>query len=376
MDVRNVYDVIVVGGGVVGASSAWRLAQSGRRVLLLERRKIGSEASGAAAGMLGAQLEVGSPGPFYHLCIESRNKYPNFAEALLDETGIDVQLVQNGILRLAYNSGEVNELEKQRAWQTEVGCRAQWWNEDTLTAAEPTLAASLGALLLPDDGNLSAPLLTQALGVAAVRNVEVMEDTEVQRITPSAQQVRVDTVLASYVAEHVVIAAGAWAKVFLSQVGVASHIYPVKGQMMAIRPRHGMRLHHTVFSRHAYLVPKRDGTIVVGATEDHHAGFNRDVTVGNMAFLTSALERMAPGLNDSIVVRSWTGLRPGSPTGLPLIGPVPGTDRVILAAGHFRNGILLAPITAEMILKVLSREVWPEVWRAFLPTVSDLRART
>ena len=368
---KRLYDVIVIGGGVVGATTAWRLAQSGRKVLLLERNKIGSEASGAAAGMLGAQLEVGSPGPFFHLCIESRNSYPSFAASLLEETGIDVQLVQNGILRMAYNSDEVRELDQQRAWQTDLGRRARWWNEDTLSAAEPLLAPALGALLLPDDGNLSAPLLTQALAVATARRLDVLEDTEVQQIIPSARQVQVDTVLGSYLAEHVVIATGAWAKMLLAQVGVSSNIYPVKGQMMSIRPRPGLRLGRTIFSRHAYLVPKRDGTIVVGATEDHHAGFNHDVTVGNMAFLTSALERMAPKLTDSVVVRSWTGLRPGSPTGLPLIGPLPGGDRVILAVGHFRNGILLAPVTAEMILKELDRVAWPDLWRIFSPAVSD-----
>lgn len=367
------YDVIVVGGGVIGASVAWRLGQSGRRVLLLERGRIGGEATRAAAGMLGAQLEVGEPGPFFHLCIESRRAYRAFAEELLDDTGVDVQLAHNGILHLASGEDEVAALQDRLSWQRDAGVRGDWWTAAEVQRSEPMVGRNLGAAFLPDDGNISAPLLARALGIAAAQRTEVVEGAEVHAIVPSPESVRVDTHHHSYVAEHVVVAAGAWSKPFLNQVGFDFPVYPAKGQMMSILPRRGHGLRHTVFSQHAYLVPKRDGTIVVGATEDHQSGYNRDVTVDALAYLAAALERIAPGLKDAAFEAAWMGHRPASPNGFPVIGPVPGNSRVMVAAGHFRNGVVLAPITAEMVAAHLDQQAWSTTWQAFLPEQAVIR---
>lgn len=372
---KKFYDVIVVGGGAIGASIAWRLGQSGRSVLLLERAKVGSEASRAAAGMLGAQLEVNAPGPFFHLCIESRARYQDFARELLQETGIDVQLVNNGILHLANHAEEREQLMERLNWQQAIGARGQWWDTSRVAEVEPSLCATEGAVFLPDDGNISAPLLTKALRAAVYQRVEVLEDSDVRTIENLPDGARVITAEQVYEAAHVVVAAGAFAKPFLEQLGIVFHVYPVKGQMMSVRPRAGRRLRHTIFSQHAYLVPKADGSIVVGATEDHHSGFNRDVTVDAIAYLAAALERIAPDLKDAVFEDAWTGLRPGSASALPVIGPVPGAENVILAAGHFRNGILLAPVTADMVLANLNHEPWKDTWRSFLPEQLNVNAK-
>lgn len=364
---NKVYDVIVVGAGAIGATIAWRLGQQGQSVLLLDRAKVGSEASGAAAGMLGAQLEVNEPGPFFHLCLESRELYSGFADDLLNETDIDVQLVSNGILHLAQTEAEVSGLQERLRWQSATGARGEWWNPARVAFEEPSLCATKGAAFLPDDSNISAPLLTRALGVAVHRRIDVLEDTEVTGIRDLGDGVHVHTLLDTYSASQVVIAAGAFAGPFLQELGVPFRVYPVKGQMLSMRPRGGAGLRHTIFSQHTYLVPKRDGTIIVGATEDHQAGFNRDLTVDALAYLGKAIETIAPGLKDAVFERSWTGLRPGSGSTLPLIGPVPGQEHIILAVGHFRNGILLAPITAEMVLRTLNHQPWKPSWQNFLP---------
>lgn len=364
---NKVYDVVVIGGGAIGTSIAWRVGQSGRSVLLLERSKVGREASSAAAGMLGAQLEVNSPGPFFHLCLESRDRYDKFAEELLAETGIDVQLVKNGILHLAHDEEEAESLKHRLHWQGKTGARGEWWDSSSIAAEEPHLGPTSGGAFLPDDSNISASLLTRALRVAAQNFIDVQEETEVLGIRPGKDGVQVNTTLRTYAANQVVIASGAWAQPFLESLGVPFRVYPVKGQMMAVRPRSGTGLRHTVFSQHAYLVPKQDGSIIVGATEDHQAGFNHDVTVDALAYLAASLERIAPGLKDAVFEQSWTGLRPGSASALPVIGPVPGRENIILAAGHFRNGILLSPVTADMVLAALNQEPWKDTWQSFLP---------
>ncbi|WP_067924332.1 glycine oxidase ThiO [Alicyclobacillus shizuokensis] len=362
----NTYDTIVIGGGAVGCSCAWLMGQSGQSVLLLERGRLGGEASGAAAGMLGAQLEVKSPGPFFQLCLESRGLYPQWAEALLAETGIDIELVQNGILQVAADERAARHLRTQLTWQQEHGGSGEWWPQEQLAAQEPLLAPAVGALYLPEDGNISAPRLARAVGEAARRRAQVREGAEVLRIDPDGSGVRVTTQEETFRAQQAVIASGAWAHALLSTLHVRFPIRPVKGQLLAVRPRRG-RLTHTVHTESVYLVPKRDGTVVVGATEEHGAGFDRELTARGLATLLTGLAEVAPGLSDAVFERAWTGLRPGSSTGAPMIGRLPHQPQVIVAVGHFRNGVLLSPITARIVAALAAQQPLPELWRAFAP---------
>ena len=361
----ELFDVVVIGGGVIGMTSAWRLAQTGRRVLLLERDRTGAEASSAAAGMLGAQLEVSEPGPFYELCLESRSLYQAFIDELLEYTGVDAQLIHNGIYQIAFTQDEVCALQKQMKWQIRGGARAEFLSSTEVTHEEPTVAENYGALYLPDDSNVYAPLLTRALSVAVKKSCTVVEGAEVTAIRPqSTGDFVVSAQNETYVAGAVVVAAGAWAQRLLPSF--PGQIQPVKGQLLAIRPRQAT-LKHTLFNDHAYLVPKRDGTIVVGATEDREAGYNRDVTTDAIQCLLSSVKRIAPGLCDATFERSWIGLRPGSSDPHPWIGQLAASPGLHVAVGHFRNGILLAPVTANMLVDSVEGRPWPSHWQAFHP---------
>ena len=362
----NQFDVIVVGGGAIGMASAFRLAQTGRHVLLLEKGRLGGEASSAAAGMLGAQLEVSEPGPFYHLCLESRSLYERFVQELRDFTGIDAQWVHNGIYQLAFTEDEARALHQRMSWQMHGDARAEWVDGETVAKEEPTVATCLGALLLPDDGNVNAPLLMRALAAAAHRACRVEEGRQVVAIEPLASTgYAVRTTMETFTAHDVVVASGAWATAILPFLEASFPIHPVKGQMLSIRPRQGRSLRHTLFSNHAYLVPKKDGTVVVGATEEHDSGFNRDLTVDAISYLLSQVARIAPGLKDAEWQQTWMGIRPGSREGQPWIGEVADSPGLHVAIGHFRNGILLTPVTAQMVVKSVEGGPWPDGWAPF-----------
>ncbi len=373
---QQTYDVIVVGGGAIGSAIAWRLGQSGRKVLLLERGQLGTEASSAAGGMLGAQLEVGAPGPLYHLCLESRSLYQDFTRELFEETGMDAQYAENGILRIPVSEEEASELKACMAWQIQSGGQAEWLNERDVLELEPEVLAPYGGLLLPKDGNVSAPLLSRALGAAAVKRAHVVEGAEVTTISLKETHVEVETPNAVYIGEQVVVAAGAWADKVLQSTNTRFGISPVKGQIFAIRPTDDARLTRTIFRNHAYLVPKRDGTIVVGATEEHDAGYNRHVTVEALANLFTSLREIAPNLAKAKFERAWVGFRPKPEALKPAIGLVPGNPRLSVAVGHFRNGILLTPVTAKIILSQMEQETQKEVWAAFAPKGLEKRSET
>lgn len=365
------YDVIVAGGGVIGACIAWRLGQAGRRVLLLERGKIGMGASSAAAGMLGAQLEMDKPGPLYRLGLESRSMYRAFADELFEETGIDIQMADNGTLRLAHGEEEAERLRLRGAWQTEAGARAQWLTPAETARLEPLLGPTYGALHLPDDGNVAAPLLSQALAAAARIRTDVMEGAEVLSYRVDGKGVVVNTLDTVFQAEFLILAAGAWSGGIAGTPSLPTRVGPVKGQLLSIRPAGSLRLQRTAFAEGIYLVPKRDGSIIAGATEEHDARFQNDVTVEAVFSLLKAARAVAPGLANAAFERTWLGFRPTTPNSLPLTGPDPVYPQLIYAVGHYRNGILLTPVTGKMIAEAVDGGSWPEHWRAFRPGVTQ-----
>ncbi len=357
-------DIVVVGGGIIGCSIAWHLARAGIRVAVVERGRVGGQASGAAAGMLAPISEADGPGPFLDLGLASLAVFPEVAGQLREETGIDVEYVPSGLLRVALDEAEAVALAARVAWQREAGLSVEWLDGAGARAVEPAVGEVTAAVYYPQEHHVFSPRLVQAFAMAAARRgVRFLEGVEVTGFVTDGDRVLGVRVAGApdgetLAAGQVVIAAGAWTGLCAAWLGVALPVTPVRGQIIALQqlpPAPG----RIVFSDRGYAVAKVDGTVVVGATEDR-AGFDSRVTAAGVAYLAALGPRLAPTLEAACFRHAWAGLRPWSADDLPLIGPVPGWRGVAVAAGHYRNGILLSPVTGRLVADALTGAApWP-----------------
>ena len=360
-------DVLVIGGGIIGTAIAERVARDGYSVTLLERRTIGGEASWAAAGLLTPVHPWNYPESLLRLDAEGLALWGPLAERLRDETGVDVELRRTGLLSLIESDDDAAEADRRVAWKHEHGERAERISADDARRLEPSLAPTIrGALLLPDLAQLRNHRAAPALGVAAARRgARMVEHTAVLGLltdgaaglgaTPAVARlgdrvIGVATEIGPIHAGTVVLAGGAWSGALLgASCPPAIRTVPCRGQMMQLRAKPGA-LRHMILASGEYLVPRADGRILAGSTVEH-VGFDRSVTASGLASISAAVARMAPSLAAAPVERSWAGLRPDTPDHLPCIGAIrPG---LIAATGHFRSGIMLAPVTAEIVLDIV-----------------------
>jgi glycine oxidase len=347
-------DVVIVGGGVIGCSIAYYLTQAGVRVTLVERGEIGGAASGAAAGILAPLGESPRPGPFVDLCLASFRLFPSLADTLREETGIDIEYLPSGILHVALTETEERELRHRLGWQRSLGLPLEWLDAETLRLLEPRVASARGALYSPQEHQVSAGRLTQALSQAAARRGAVLrQDTAVTGLlTNGTRAIGVRTPSGEISGGHVVLAAGPWTGAFARGLGVLLPVRPVRGQMLAFADfapgGRSLPLRHIVWGEAAYLVPKANGFLFVGATVED-VGFRSTTTVQGQQRLRRGACELVPSLSYGEIASSWAGLRPGSADGLPILGAVPGWDGLSVAGGHYRNGILLAPITGRLM---------------------------
>ncbi len=368
-------EVIVVGGGVIGCSIAWRLAQSGLKVTLLERGRVGCEASRAAAGMLSPQGESQTAGPFFDLCLRSRATYRRFAEELTEASGIDVEYNDEGTLFVVLQGEDDRERTRWASWQLEAGLPLEHVTANDLQKMEPVVTELASrAIFLPEEHQVENRRLMDALEVAIKRaGVDVIEGVEVSAIrTADGRVTGVSTANQTIDAGAVVVAAGTWSARLLEPLGLTVELIPARGQMLAVRPS-GNQIIRVLHSSKVYLVPRRDGRVLIGATVEY-AGFDKTVTVGALNYLmTGALELM-PSLRDAEVVEKWSGLRPDTVDHLPVLGPS-GIGNLWLATGHFRNGILLAPLTADLITESVANNGRPDLLEPFGIERFGFRAR-
>ncbi|MFC7440587.1 glycine oxidase ThiO [Laceyella putida] len=360
-------NVLIIGGGVMGCSIAYHLAKRGIKSTLIERDAVGSHASSAAAGMLGAQVEMEHPGPLTDFCLQSRSMFPALQVELLERTGVDIELNRAGLLKLACSDEDVQRLRLRQTWQTAYGQTARWLEREDCLELEPCLHPDVrGALSLPDDWQVSAPKLTQALAFAA-RNlgVAVMEQTEVKAIGRQSDRLwRVDTTAGSWIAERIVITTGAWSRFISQALGWELPMTPVKGETMALRPKKSL-FRRTLFGPDCYLVPKANGEIIVGATE-RVGEWEEEVAAEAVMWLLRSAFKLVPELRGSLLVRSWAGLRPRTHDALPYIGRLGDLDNIVVATGHYRNGILLSAATGDAVARLILGETVPEL-AAFSP---------
>jgi glycine oxidase len=344
------FDDAIVGAGVVGLATAGALAALGRRVLLLDRGKPGAEASAAAAGLLAPQIEAPAGDALLPLALAARDRHAILAHELAAD-GFDVGFHGAGIAHVAFDEATEALLQAQVDAQRAAGLDARWLDQAALRARHPGISAEArGALLAPRDGAVNNVALCAALLSRAYRlGVEVLHE-EVCEITARGGRVTgVNGATSNHPANNVVLAAGAWAGTIAGAPrGVP--VEPVRGQMAAL-PWPAREPGGVLFSGHGYLLRRGDEALV-GSTMEH-TGFELGTTAEGMAHLAKTASRLLPSLAGLPFVRSWSGLRPMTPDGLPIIGRDPDMDGLIYATGHGRNGILLGPLTGDIVAQLV-----------------------
>jgi glycine oxidase len=338
----------VVGGGIVGLSAARSLASAGARVLVVERRRVGCEASAAAAGMLSPQVEVEGDSPLLRLGLRARDLHLRLARELEEETGIGVDLSALGHLAVALTEEDEAHLLRQRDWQASQGLAVETLGPQELRDAEPNLTPAVRrGLLFPADRRVDNVRLTRALAASAVsRGAALLCGRPVTSLVVEGGRVAgVRTGAEDLKAPAVVNAMGAWAAL-LGGDPQPPPVEPVRGHIVAFDMVPPL-LRHVVGTRRGYLVPRGDGRLLAGSTVEK-AGFDKSVTASALrAVLDIALE-IAPALGDVPIASTWAGLRPGTPDGWPIVGPgaVPG---LFHATGLYRSGILLGPLVGQIV---------------------------
>ncbi len=350
-------DAVIVGGGVIGLSIARQLALRGlRNVTVIERGEFGKEASWAAGGILAPQVEADRADDFFELASSSRHLYPAFTRALQDETGIDVQLEQTGTLYVGFTEDDEQEMRRRFDWQTRAGLRAEWLSGEDARRLEPNISPHVRcALRFPDDWQVKNRSLTEALVQANQKlGVQLIANCEIRSVRINNKRVTgIESEPTSIEAPIVVIAAGAWtSEIKTSETNSSTvQIEPVRGQMLCFQIEPPLT-RHVIYSSRGYLVPRRNGSLLAGSTSEH-VGFDKRVTDEGAVSIKSLAFEIAPGLESAAMVDSWAGFRPHAPDDLPVLGPAADIDGLFYATGHYRNGILLAPITAEIIAEAV-----------------------
>jgi glycine oxidase len=369
------FDVAVVGGGAIGLAVAWRAQQRGLRTVVLERGRLARGASHVAAGMLAPISEARlAERALLRLGLASAARYPAFVEELIDVSGVDPGYRTCGTLAVARDRDEAEALDHELAERRALGLPVERLLPSEARRREPALAPTLRlALAIPDDHAIDPRRLCAALAVAFERAGGVVrEQAPVARIVLSGDGERAQGVelgdAESIHADRVVIAAGAWAA---GLEGLPDHarvpLRPVKGQILRLRdPAGPTLLKHVIRMRPGYLVPRGDGRYVLGATMEEQ-GFDTTVTAGGVFELLRDATELVPGVAELIVEEQEAGLRPGTPDNAPVLG-AGAIDGLHWAAGHFRHGILLTPITADALAASLTGDELPESAIPFAPT--------
>ena len=357
MSEKRGFDLVVVGGGVIGLSCAWRAAQRGARVVVLERGEPGQGATRVAAGMLApvGELTFGEP-ELLELTLAAAKLYPGFVAELEEATGESTGYEQLGALHVALDRDEAAQLRRVHDLQRSLELEAEWLPPRRCRDLEPGLTPSFhGGVLAAGEAAVDPRQLTRVLLAACeIAEVElrtgagvvdgVFEGERLAGVKTAAEEIRAD---------HVLLAAGAWSgTVEWLPEEARPPVRPVKGQVVELRSRSGEPpARHILASERVYLVPRSDGRLVIGATAEE-MGYDTAVTAGGVHELLREAYRLLPDVAEMEWVGATAGLRPGTPNNLPLVGPGP-IEGLVLATGHHRNGILLAPLAAQAVAEHL-----------------------
>lgn len=352
------YDVAVVGAGVIGLACAWRAAEAGLSVVVLERAAPGAGASGVAAGMLApvTEAEFGEQ-ELLRLNLDGAARWPSFDEELQRRSGRDTGYRESGALVVAADRDDAEELHRLHEFQHSVGLDAEWLTRTECRRLEPALSPQVaGGILAPQDHHVDPRAVVGALGVALEREgVDVIGGTEVRAIESTDGSVRgVETAAGLVRAGQVVAATGCWTLAIAGTDAEPPPVRPVKGQIIRLRSRSASALaSRVVRTPRCYVVARADGEVVVGATVEER-GFDTAVTADGVYRLLEAAYEVLPDVGELELVETAASLRPGTPDNAPVIGRG-SLEGVVWATGHYRNGVLLAPLTADAVTTALTR---------------------
>jgi glycine oxidase len=356
----KVYDVIIVGGGINGCSTAFHLAKRGFKVAILEMNRLASKSSGAAAGILGAQTELTEDGPLFQFAKKSRAMFPEVIKELEETSGVHIGYMNKGMYKVATTVEQVDDFKRIAQFQIQSGEQAEWLSIEELKEREPAVSEKLfGALYLKNDGQVQAYELSLAFARAAiVHHTEVYEYTNVYEwILKDSKIHGVRTNQGDFYAETVVVTTGAWNRVLLEKTGLELPIVPVKGECVSVITQRPL-IDGTIFSHDCYIVPKKAGRLLIGATVKANT-FNEKVTFEGVFQLLEKAKCLIPEIAQAEWEHAWAGIRPLSEDGLPFLGEHPDYQNLYIATGHFRNGILLAPATGEFMADLIEGKEIP-----------------
>ena len=395
-------DCLVIGGGVIGLTTAWRLAQHGLSVRVCDQSTPGREASWAGAGILppgdprsvsgpvraagtaseaSAEIRLGSAAfrstdggssaerrttlvdPLTRLAADTCIRWPELSSELLETTGIDNEFHRCGGLELSV--GTRDELVAARSHWDAIGVRTEWLDPAAVRELEPACSGREPAFLLPDLCQVRNPRhLAALLRACELAGVEVTPDCPVTGWTSRPGRLTAAvTPLGEIAAGQFCVTAGAWSSQLLASAGVTLDVIPVRGQIVLLEPS-AFRLTRVIERDKRYLVPRRDGHILIGSTEEW-TGFEKGNTDEGISGLLEFATEICPALQEARIEQCWSGLRPCATRGRPFIGPVPGWGNLLVATGHFRSGLHLSPVTAEILVSLVQGQSQNPEWATF-----------
>ena len=347
--------ILIIGGGIIGLSIAWRLIGIGKKVIIIDKKNLGKEASWAAAGMLSGRLDL-KPCEKKLLPIfeKSHLAWPKFAEELENKSGKSIGYKKEGTLRVACDLHEEKKLKNNYDFLKNNKVNITWLSGDKIRDKEPYVSNNvLSGFFSPDDHHVNNRYILDALITILKKNKNnciFKENTEVEKIITNKNQViGVKTNNEIIKTKEIIVCSGAWTSKIKNIEIKEVPIRPVKGQMVCLKiPKNISLLKHILWRENVYLVPRNNSDLIIGATEEE-MGYDKSLTVGGIYNLLKIAREVLPAIEDLSIVESWSGLRPTSRDDAPIIGPSKKLKGLIYATGHHKNGILLAPLTSSII---------------------------